>query len=280
MINFLLLLALVVTQVLGDIWLSRGMKLFGAVSSYSPAALTGLMGYLFTSPWIVLGVITLVVSMLIYLIALTRLDMSFILPIHAFSYVLNALMAALILKEQVSAARWWAAILITLGVLIVGWSKHWEAQNTKQKSTLDNANLPVNSPWLLLVPFSVALPKLWLGVLVLVLADCCADLSVARGIKQIGPFSMRSPRALIQWLQTIFVNPGVLFGVVSYTVSFLMFISLLSWADISLVRPATGLGYIINLCGAHFILKEHISIGRLVGIIMIGSGVCTISLFS
>ena len=251
------------------------MKVFGEVTSYRPEALLQLASYLFTSPWIGLGVVTLVVSMLVYLVSLTRLDMSFVLPMHAFSYVLNALMAWLILKEPVSGARWLAAILICLGVFIVGWSKHID--DRKAQSAL-GADPSLNSSWVLLLPFSFYLPKLWLGVLVLVLADCTADILVARGIKQVGKFSARSLSSIVGWLKRVFINPGVLIGVVSYTVSFLMFISLLSWADISLVRPATGLGYIINLCGAHFILKERISPGRLAGIIVIGSGVGIISL--
>jgi len=251
------------------------MKLFGEVTSYRPEALLQLAGYLFTSPWIGLGVVTLVVSMLIYLVSLTRLDMSFVLPMHAFSYVLNALMAGLILKEPVSGTRWLAAILIALGVFIVGWSKRRDDRKAQLASAADPTP---NSSWLLLLPLSFYWPKLWLGVLVLVLADCTADILVARGIKQIGKFSGRSLTSIAGWLKSVFVNPGVLIGVVSYTVSFLTFISLLSWADISLVRPATGLGYIINLGGAHFILKEQISPGRLAGIVVIGLGVGMISL--
>lgn len=251
------------------------MKVFGEVTSYRPEALLQLAGYLFTSPWIGLGVVTLVLSMLIYLVSLTRLDMSFVLPMHAFSYVLNALMAGLILKESVSGTRWLAAILIALGVFIVGWNKRMDDRNAQLASGADPT---MNSSWLLMLPLSFYVPKLWLGVLVLVLADCTADILVARGIKQIGKFSARSLTSIIGWLKRVFVNPGILIGVVSYTVSFLTFISLLSWADISLVRPATGLGYIINLCGAHFILKERISAGRLVGIVVIGLGVGIISL--
>ena len=250
------------------------MKVFGEVTSYSPDALGQLVGYLFTSPWIVIGVVTLVVSMLIYLVSLTRLDMSFVLPMHAFSYVLNALMAWLILKEPVSMARWLAAIFISLGGFIVGWSKRIDDRKALAAEGPDST---VQSSLLLLLPLSFYLPKLWMGVLVLVLADCCADILVARGIKKIGKFSARSLSSILGWVKSVFTNPGVLIGVASYTVSFLMFISLLSWADISLVRPATGLGYIINLGGAHFILKEHISPGRLAGIIVIGLGVGIIS---
>ncbi|WLT39226.1 hypothetical protein NON20_06300 [Synechocystis sp. B12] len=45
-----LLLTMVTTQVLGDIWLSRGMKVFGAVEDYSLAGLWTLFLYLLTSP--------------------------------------------------------------------------------------------------------------------------------------------------------------------------------------------------------------------------------------
>lgn len=134
-----LLILIVTTQVLGDIWLSRGMKLFGAVTSYQGPALLALLVYLFTSAWIWLGVVTLVCSLLLYLVAVSRLDLSLVLPLLASSYLLNAGLAWLMLGEQVSALRWIGTLLIALGVYVVF---HSERQRQRRAARSLDATAP------------------------------------------------------------------------------------------------------------------------------------------
>lgn len=261
MTNFLLLITLVVTQVLGDIWLSRGMKLFGEVESFNLA----IIGYLFTNSWIWLGVITLVFSMLIYLVSVSRLDLSYVLPIHASSYVLNALMAWLILQEAVSLNRWLAAILISIGVFLVSLT-HQSPQNP-----------PSGNGLLFFLPLGLSLPKLWLGVVILALADAMGDILTAQGVQQIGEFPGKSLKKSAVWLVSVVTNPVMLTGIAGYTTAFVVFLWLLSWADLSLVRPATAIGYVFSLLGARFWLQERISFKRLLGIIPIGLGLTLIA---
>ncbi|ELR98713.1 EamA family transporter [Gloeocapsa sp. PCC 73106] len=266
MTNFCLLLTLVVTQVLGDIWLSRGMKLFGEVESFNLLRITELLFYLLTNSWIWLGVITLAFSMLIYLVSVSRLDLSYVLPIHSSSYVLNALMAWLILQEQVSFNRWLAAILISIGVFLVSLTP----QSPKSK--------PPSQVLLFFLPLGLSLPKLWLSVIILALADTMGDVLTAKGVQQIGEFPGKSLKKTRVWLVSLMSNPLMLGGIAGYTTAFLTFVCLLSWADISLVRPATAMGYIFSLLGARFWLQEKISFRRFLGIIPIGLGMVLIAL--
>ena len=281
--NALILALVVTTQVLGDIWLSQGMKLFGEVDSFSPQALAGLLTYLFTSPWIWLGVATLVLSLLLYLTAISRLDLSLVLPVHASGYVLNALLAWLILGEHVSGVRWLATLIIAVGVLIVGWSERraFSVANKMGKSKsarIFRKKKPQSNSLLLLLPFSFYLSKIWLGILVLVLADSTGDVLAARGMKQVGKVSLLSMPKMLKLGWRILTNPSVLIGIGCQMIAFLTFISLLSWADISLVRPATALGYVVSLLGARYILQERVSRGRLLGIIVIGFGVAILAI--
>ncbi len=266
MSNFFLLTILVLTQVLGDIWLSRGMKLFGEVEAFNLSTLTELLVYLLTNGWIWLGVITLTFSMLIYLISVSRLDLSYVLPIHSSSYVFNALLAWLILREDVATNRWLAAILISIGVFLVSLSKQ------------SPPNPPSRNVLLFFIPLSFSLPKLWLGVIILALADAVGDVLTAQGAQQIGKFSGKSLKKASLWLLSLLTNPLILTGIAGYTTAFLTFIYLLSWADLSLVRPATAIGYIFSLLGARFWLQERISLTRLLGIIPIGLGLILIAL--
>jgi len=266
--NIVLLLAVVTTQVLGDIGLSQGMKLFGAVESYDLGSLGRLALYLLTSPWIIGGAATLVASLFLYLSAVSRLDLSVVMPLMASSYIVNAFLAWLLLRESVSPQRWLSALVIALGVGLI----------YQSESRSGRPAPPSSLPSLWLLPAVLILSRLWLGVLILVIADSAGDLLTARGAKQIGAISFQSPLAVLSWVGQVLRHPLILLGVSCQTLAFICFLSLLSWADISLVRPATALGYGVSLLGARFLLGERIPPGRWLGIGVIGFGVALVAL--
>lgn len=116
--NLLILAVLVLLQVLGNIWLSRGMRQIGAIDSLDLAKLGETAIHVLTNPWVILGIIFQILALGLYLTAISRLDLSFVLPILASSYVLTTLFAWLILHEQVSLNRWVGSFLISLGVFL------------------------------------------------------------------------------------------------------------------------------------------------------------------
>jgi drug/metabolite transporter (DMT)-like permease len=118
-------------QVLGDVCLTKGMKSIGEINTFNPAALFQLGVQVFTTPYIWLGIATLTVFYLLYLVALSWADLSFVVPATAFGYLLNALMAKLLLHEPVSPLRWLGTAIICLGVAIVS--------TTEQKTTAKEA---------------------------------------------------------------------------------------------------------------------------------------------
>ena len=118
--NFIVLSLLVVLQVLGYTWLSHGMRQIGAVDTLNPSTLLKIGVHVSTNPWIVFGVISLIGAMLLYLTALSRLELGYVLPMTASSYVLTDLFAWSILHESISALRWAGTLTVTAGVLILG----------------------------------------------------------------------------------------------------------------------------------------------------------------
>ncbi len=275
--TFLLLASLVVSQVLGDIWLSRGMKEFGEANPLTVSGLLALIGYLFTSPWIWLGVLVLIFSLFMYFIAVSHFDLSYVLPIHASSYVLNAFFAWMILGENVSLIRWISALTISLGVLIVSLSENPLTEKTLTAVLAHTKRKWLNRSLFFLFPLTFSLPKTLVAIIVTVLADAGGDLFNARGMKQIGSVELGSYKDILQFIRRVLTNSYILRGIACQTVAFISFISVLSWADISLVRPATAATYIFTLLGARLILHEHIKLGRLIGIVIVGCGVALIS---
>lgn len=113
----------IVCQVFGDVWLSRGMREIGAVNSVEIGAFVVIAVQFLTSPWIWLGIAFLISSLILYLVALSRFDLSYVLPITAFTYVLSTALAVLILREHVSPIRLLGTCIITAGAFVVGWDE-------------------------------------------------------------------------------------------------------------------------------------------------------------
>jgi uncharacterized membrane protein len=72
------------------------------------------------SPWVSLGICLLIAWMISRMLLLSWADLSYVLPVTAFGYVLNALLGRLFLDENVTPARWAGTLLIMVGVVLVG----------------------------------------------------------------------------------------------------------------------------------------------------------------
>ena len=103
---------LVVSNVLGNFSLSRGMHEVGRLVSVSPWRYIQALFH----PMVAIGVLLLIVWLISQLSLLSRVDLSYVLPITSVSYVLTALMGEFLLHERVSALHWVGIGLISLGV--------------------------------------------------------------------------------------------------------------------------------------------------------------------
>jgi drug/metabolite transporter (DMT)-like permease len=110
--RYLVLLMVALAAAFGDTALAVGMKQVGPVS---PAHLDLLISALFT-PWVIGGVLLLLVWTGCYLTALSWADLSFVLPATSFAYVAVAFLSRFWLHERISPARWVGIALITAGV--------------------------------------------------------------------------------------------------------------------------------------------------------------------
>ena len=121
-------------QVLGDVCLTKGMKSVGEVNTLDPAKLFQIGVQVFTTPYVWLGIFILSIFFGLYLIALSWADLSFVLPVTAFGYVMNALMARQLLNEHVSPLRWLGTLIICFGVAVVS---RTEQRTTKLRAEDD-----------------------------------------------------------------------------------------------------------------------------------------------
>lgn len=109
-------LIVVVSNVLGNLSLSWGMRRVGRLLTLSPLAYIEAL----FNPWVALGVGLLILWLLSQMTLLSWADLSYVLPVTAAGYVLAALAGRYFLNEQISTGRWAGICLIMLGVVLVG----------------------------------------------------------------------------------------------------------------------------------------------------------------
>ena len=107
-------------------------------------------------------------------------------------------------------------------------------------------------------------------------SNAAGDVLITRGMKEIGDISAVSPLQWFRVVKSILSNRNFLSGVFFLAVSFFSFLTVLSWADLSFVVPATAIFYVVSILGAKFILKENISPMRWAGTLLVGFGVALV----
>ncbi len=119
--------------------------------------------------------------------------------------------------------------------------------------------------------------KTALALLILVIADCAGSLFLASGMKQVGAVNSLRFSVLLGLVKRAILNLKVWLGILGMTIAFFMFVSLLSWADLSFVIPATALTEPVNMLASRYILGEKVTSARWVSLGFIVSGIILIS---
>lgn len=75
-----------------------------------------------SSPLVWLGLLVLVLNFFVWIVILSRVDLSIAMPVGSTSYIFVPIAAMLFLNEHVSLLRWAGIILIALGIHFVSQS--------------------------------------------------------------------------------------------------------------------------------------------------------------
>jgi transporter family protein len=115
-------------------------------------------------------------------------------------------------------------------------------------------------------------------IVIIVLTNAVGEICIAKGMRQIGEISTLRLGELLRIGWRVLTNKFFFSGFVLMTANFFVFLAVLSSADLSLVVPATSLGFVIKTFAAKVFLKEKISRERLIGTLLVCAGVALISL--
>lgn len=86
-----------------------------------------------------------------------------------------------------------------------------------------------------------------------------------------------SSEYILSSILSILKNVPVMCGILSYGISFLLWIKVLSKVELSYAYPMVSLGYVIIMIFSYFFFKENISFLRVVGVLLIIMGVVLVS---
>jgi uncharacterized membrane protein len=122
-----LILALTVEAV-GVVFLSKGLKQIGEVQFIGAREIGRIIGKGATNANILFGVALEAAFFGALLYLLSQRDVSLIWPLTSLGFVITAIAAKFILKEDVSAVRWAGVALIMVGAALVSYSEKNKAK--------------------------------------------------------------------------------------------------------------------------------------------------------
>ena len=115
--DLLIVLAGVLLNAFAQLMLKAGAGAAGPIAGWADLrdALPGLAAH----PGVIGGLACYVVSVVVWIVALSRVDVSIAYPMLSVGYVVNALLAMWLFGEAVSAQRWLGIAVILCGVTLV-----------------------------------------------------------------------------------------------------------------------------------------------------------------
>lgn len=118
--DFLWILSGVVLNAAAQLLLKAGASSAGQISmNAGPQALWNTALSLARHPGVVGGLACYVVSVVLWIVALSRVEVSVAYPMLSIGYVLNALLAWWLFGENLNPQRWLGIAVIIVGVVLV-----------------------------------------------------------------------------------------------------------------------------------------------------------------
>ena len=115
--SLILLFTSVTFAVIGQLLLKFATKKTGVLTLTTNTVNT--IKKIIGNKFIVLGVLSYGISALIWLVVLSKLDLSLAYPLVSSSYILIAILSRIFFNEKVSKLRWLSIIIITIGVILL-----------------------------------------------------------------------------------------------------------------------------------------------------------------
>ena len=100
---------------------------------------------------------------------------------------------------------------------------------------------------------------------------------IRKGMMEVGEISTFNIKALFGIFLRMITNKTLILGVFFNAIYFGLFLTLLSWAELSFILPLTAVGYLMSGSFAQYFLMEQVSPLRWAGTLLIVAGVFLIT---
>jgi len=119
----------------------------------------------------------------------------------------------------------------------------------------------------------------WCGVAAVVISATAGDVLQASAMREIGDLgALRGERGLGAVIRCVATSPRFLLGMIFMTLGFFSLLITFSWADVSVVGPASAsLTFVANAIAARIFLKEHVSHRRWAAAVFVAAGVALLA---
>lgn len=118
--NYLMLVVMILAMPFGNVMLGKGMKHVGKLALWPPDAMFETGVHIFSSPYVWLGLGSLLTWFVSSMLVLSWADYSYVQPATSLGYGVTALLSWLLLGEHVTLLEWVGIAIICLGVFVVG----------------------------------------------------------------------------------------------------------------------------------------------------------------
>ena len=115
------ILVAVLASAIGQLVLKKGMGSMGALT-LDAWQLGGILARIVANPYVLLGLAIYACGTIFWLVALSRVDLSYAYPFVSLSYVVMLVASWLLLDEQISLLRIAGSAVVILGVLLISHS--------------------------------------------------------------------------------------------------------------------------------------------------------------
>ena len=117
-LSIVYILISVLAGAVGQIMLKRGMSSMGPLT-FAFSELGSMLWRIGTNPFVIGGLAIYVSGTLFWLMALSRVELSYAYPFASLSYVVMLIASWLLFREEISVMRLAGTLVIGLGVLLI-----------------------------------------------------------------------------------------------------------------------------------------------------------------
>src|SRR5262245_13361958 len=114
--------------------------------------------------------------------------------------------------------------------------------------------------------------KILLILLIALVLEAMGVVFLSAGLKEIGEMKSVNAMEIGRLIKRGATNAKLLLGILLETIFFLCLLVLLKQNDVSLIWPLTALGFVLTALSAKFILHEHVTGTRWLGVMLIVVG--------